>query len=95
MTAKMSIRELMRNGKMITEYDYIDIEDRKRKEYKGIFISRKYADEVKAFLERKIAEEKEKKIDTLMQFAGSMDGESQGMSSQEIRAFKREKYKDA
>ncbi|WP_292662810.1 hypothetical protein [Nitratifractor sp.] len=95
MTTTMSIRELMRNGNMVGEYDYIDIEDRKRKAYKGVFVSRKYADEVKAFLQRKIAEEKRKKIDSLMHFAGSMEGESGEMTAQEIRASKRKEYEDA
>ena len=39
MTTTMSIRELTRNGSMFAEYDYIDIEDRKSHEYKGVFVS--------------------------------------------------------
>ena len=53
MTTTMSIRELTRNGNMFKEYDYIDIEDKKSNEYKGVFISSKYADEVKKILEKK------------------------------------------
>jgi hypothetical protein len=88
----MSIRELTRNGNMFGEYDYIDIEDRKTKEYKGVFISQKYAEVVKAFLAKKMHEEKQQKIDTMMQFAGSMDGESKHMTSQEIQTSKRKAY---
>jgi hypothetical protein len=41
MTTTMSIRELTRNGSMFGEYDYIDIEDRKSHEYKGVFIRKR------------------------------------------------------
>ena len=73
MTTTMSIRELTRNGSMFSEYDYIDIEDRKSHEYKGVFISAQYADEVKVFLEKKLAKEKQKKLNAIMQFAGSVE----------------------
>jgi len=66
----MSIRELIRNGSMFGKYDYIDIEDRKSHEYKGVFISSKYADDVKKFLEKKMAKEKQEKLDRIMKFAG-------------------------
>jgi len=68
----MSIRELTRNGNMFGEYDYIDIEDKKSHEYKGVFISAQYADDVKKFLDKKLAKEKQAKIDRLMQFAGTV-----------------------
>ena len=73
MTTTMSIRELTRNGSMFSEYDYIDIEDRKSHEYKGVFISAQYADEVKVFLEKKLAKEKQKKLNVIMQFVGSVE----------------------
>ena len=66
----MSIRELTRNGSMFGEYDYIDIEDRKSHEYKGVFISAEYADDVKKFLEKKVAKIKQEKLDRIMKFAG-------------------------
>lgn len=88
MTTKMSIRELTRSGSKIADYDYIDIEDRKSHEYKGVLISAKYADDVKAFLEKKIAKEKQKKLDEIMQFAGILSGATENMSVQEIKAKK-------
>ena len=88
MTTKMSIRELTRSGSKIAEYDYIDIEDRKSHEYKGVLISAKYADDVKAFLEKKIAKEKQKRLDEIMQFAGILSGATENMSAQEIKAKK-------
>ncbi len=84
----MSIRELTRSGSKIADYDYIDIEDRKSHEYKGVLISAKYADDVKAFLEKKIAKEKQKKLDEIMQFAGILSGATENMSVQEIKAKK-------
>jgi len=50
--------------------DYIDVEDKKTHEYKGLFISPKYADEFKAFLEDKISKELEKKLNRIKRYAG-------------------------
>ncbi len=84
----MSIRELTRSGSKISDYDYIDIEDRKSHEYKGVLISAKYADEVKAFLKKKIAKEKQQRLEEIMQFAGILSGATDNMSAQEIKAKK-------
>jgi len=95
MTTKMSIRELTRSSSKIGEYDYIDIEDRKSHEYKGVLISAKYADDVKAFLKKKIAKEKQKRFDEIMQFAGSVELEDRfrGKTAKEIRGMiAEEKY---
>jgi len=91
MTTTMSIRDLTRNGNMFSEYDYINIEDKKSNEYKGVFISSKYADKVKAFLEKEIAKEKQKKLDEIMQFAGIMDGDTENLTIQELKSKKEEK----
>ncbi|MBU1669352.1 hypothetical protein KKC13_13180 [bacterium] len=91
MITTMSIRELTRSGSMFGQYDYIDIEDKKSHEYKGVFISSKYADMVKEFLEKEIAKQKQKKLDALMQFAGMMDGETNNLSIQELKSHKEDK----
>lgn len=90
MTTTMSIRELTRNGSMFGEYDYIDIEDRKSHEYKGVFISAQYADEVKKFLEKKFAKEKQEKLDRIMEFAGkgSIYKRFENLTASEIREKK-------
>ena len=88
MTTTMSIRELTRNGSMFGEYDYINIEDKKSNEYKGVFISSKYADMVKEFLEKEIIKQKKKKLNDIMQFAGMMDGETNNLSIQELKSQK-------
>ena len=86
MTTTMSIRELTRNGSMFGQYDYINIEDKKSNEYKGVFISSKYADMVKDFLKKEIEKQQKKELDEIMQFAGIMDGESKNLSMQELKA---------
>ena len=68
MTTKIGIRELARNSNMLDGYDYV--EDKKTHEYKGLFISLKYADEFKAFLEDKISKELEKKLNRIKRYAG-------------------------
>jgi len=87
MTTSMSIRELTRKGKELSEYDDIDIEDRKSHEYKGVFVSAKYAEEVKRFLEEKLAKERQEKLERIMKYAGkgSIDPRFEGMSGSEIR----------
>ena len=93
MHINMSIRDLSRSGKKLADYDYIDIEDKKSKEYKGVFISRKYAEEVKDFLNKKIACEKKKRLNNLLAFSGIADGETEDKIIQELKTAKAKKYK--
>jgi hypothetical protein len=91
----MSIREFARNGDLMGQYDYIDIEDRKSHEYIGVFVSAKHADQVKEFLDKQMEEEKQKRIDEIMQFAGTVEIEErfQNKTAREIREMiAREKY---
>ncbi len=92
MNTNMSIRDLTRNGKMLADYDYIDIEDKKSKEYKGVFISKKYAKEVKVFLNKKLAAEKKQRLANLLAFSGIADGDTDNMTIQELKAQKASKY---
>ena len=69
-TIKVGMRELARNSNILDGYDYVEVEDKKTHEYKGLFISPKYADEFKAFLEEKISAEHQLKLDRLMKYAG-------------------------
>lgn len=71
MTMTVGMRELARNSNILDGYDYVDVEDKKTKQYKGFFVSPKYADEFKAFLEEKISKEKLDRLDRLMKFAGT------------------------
>jgi hypothetical protein len=91
MTKKIGIREVTRNFSILDEYDYVDIEDKKTHEYKGMFISSKYAKEFKKFLDEK----KQDKLDRLRQFAGKgeVDKKFDGLSGAKIREkIAKEKY---
>ena len=91
----MSIRELTRNGSMFGKYDYIDIEDKKSHEYKGVFISVQYANDVKEFLKKKLLKEKQEKLDRVMKYVGkgSIDERFENLTSSQIRELKaKEQY---
>ena len=70
MTMVIGMRELARNSNILDGYDYVDVEDKKTHKYKGLFVSPKYADEFKRFLEDKISREQQEKLDRLMKYAG-------------------------
>ena len=80
----MSIRDLTRSGAMLNSFDYIDIEDKKSHDYKGVFIPSQYAEAVKSFLANKLAQEKSLKLAQLMQFSGMLTGETQQLSIKEL-----------
>ena len=71
MTMTVGMRELARNSNILDGYDYVDVEGKKTHEYKGLFISPKYAEEFKTYLEDKVTKKKQEKIDRLMKFAGT------------------------
>ncbi len=75
MKKTLSIRELTRSGKILLNYDYIDIEDKKSHRYKGVFVPKQYADEVKQFIEEKLLKEKNEKKKILMEYAGIAKGD--------------------
>ncbi len=87
MTTTVGMRELARNSNILDKYDYVDVEDKKTHEYKGLFISPKYAKEFKKLLEKKIFEERQKELEEIMQFAGSMELEDRykGLNSKELK----------
>ncbi len=70
MTMKVGMRELARNSNILDGYDYVEVEDKKTHEYKGLFISPKYADEFKSFLEDKISRDLQEQLDEIDRFAG-------------------------
>jgi hypothetical protein len=88
----IGIRELARNSNVMEHYDYVEIEDRKTHEKKGLLISPKYADEFKALLDKKLAKEKREKLDKIMQFSGIANGELTNITSKEIKKMKADKY---
>jgi len=86
MTITVGMRELARNSNILDGYDYVDVKDKKTQEYKGLFISPKYADEFKAFLEEKISKEQQAKWDRIKPFIGSMEFEDRyvGLEGKEL-----------
>ncbi len=71
MTIKtMGIRDLVRESKNITDYDMVNIEDKKTGEYKGVFVSYHYADDVK----KMILARRKKKVREFMKFSGMASG---------------------
>ena len=88
MTKSMSVRDLTRSGSELFDYDYIDIEDKKAHDYKGVFVPRQYAEDVKKFLDEKLEIERNNKLNTMMKFRGMLNAETQGKSIQELKAQK-------
>jgi hypothetical protein len=72
-TTTIGMRELARNSNILDGYDYVEVEDKKTHEYKGLFVSPKYAKEFKAFLDNKISKEYQEKLDRIMKYAGAGD----------------------
>ena len=86
----IGVRDISRNINILQNYDYINIEDKKTKEYKGLLISSKYADLIKEILKNKIAEERQKELYEIMKFSGIASGDTKNMTVQEIKAQKGE-----
>lgn len=87
-TTKISIRELSRKGKEISKYDFVDIEDKKSKQYRGVFISPQHAEDVKKFLEGKLKKEKNDRLKRVMKFSGMASGKFGDETIQSIKSKK-------
>jgi hypothetical protein len=85
MTTTLSIRELTRSGDLLAAYDYIDIEDRKSHQYKGVFVPERHAESVKDFLEHELLKDKQRKVEGLMKFSGMATGDIGDTSIQELK----------
>ncbi len=87
MTIKVGYRELARNSNILDGYDYVEVEDKKTHEYKGLFVAPKYADEIKSFLEDKISKEIQEQLDEMSRFVGSMEREDRykGLEGRALR----------
>ena len=87
-TTKISIRELSRKVKDLAKYDFVDIEDKKSNQYRGVFISPKHAKDVKRFLESKLKKEKNDRLKRVMKFLGMAKGEFGDSTIQSIKSKK-------
>lgn len=94
METSVGIRELLRNPDLLAQYDYLDIEDKRSHKYKGLFVAPKYAREMKEYLRRKIAGERQRDLKEIMDFAGIVDGDFQEMTTQAATGRKIERYED-
>lgn len=88
MTTTVGIREIARDINLLNNYDYVDIEDKKSHDYKGLFVSPKYADSVKRILEEMISKQKQAKLDEIFAFAGIADGDATYMTDDDIKNIK-------
>ena len=86
MTTKVSVRELVRNSNILKEYDFVEVEDKKSKKLRGIFVSPKLADEFKEFLEAKKQQKIQKKIDALNAIIPLPPGNLKDETIQSIKA---------
>jgi len=97
MTQRVGVRELTRNFNILQDYDYVEIEDKKSKKTKGLFVSAKYTKEVKEFLDAKLKAQKQKKIDELLELIGKGDIEDRfnNLNYKEIKKMMvKEKYEN-
>ena len=85
MHTTIGIRDLANNYTILDGYDYVDIEDKKTKEHKGVFISSKYANEFKEFLDNKKTQA-EQEWEKIEKFIGSMECEDRykGLDGKEL-----------
>ena len=87
MSIVVGVRDLVRNSNILDGHDYIEVKDKKTNKFKGLFVSAKYADEFKAFLEEKKAKKRKEKLNRIMKYAGSMEMEDRykGLNDKELR----------
>jgi len=71
MSITVGMRDLARNSNILDGHDYVEVEDKKTHEYKGLFISPKYAKEFKDFLEEKISRQQQEKLDRIDKYTGT------------------------
>jgi hypothetical protein len=94
MTTTIGIRELARGSSILKEYDYVNIEDKKTHQRKGLIVSNQYADEVEQYLKKIIAKKHQQDINDIMQFAGSIEirDEFKNATPREVNRAKHHKY---
>ncbi|KIM11823.1 MAG: hypothetical protein KU37_02915 [Sulfuricurvum sp. PC08-66] len=94
MTTRLGVRDIVRNFNILEKYEYVEIEDKKSHTLKGLFVSAHLLEDVKQFIDAKLAMEKKQKLDALMPFVGMVNGAFDELTAQEIKAAKKAKYRD-
>lgn len=95
MTARLGVREITRNFNILENYDYVEIEDKKTHNIKGLFVSSDLVEDVKKYIEEKLKISKQLEIDEMMQFVGKgrIDERFNDLTSKDIRQkIAEEKY---
>ncbi|MBE8189701.1 MAG: hypothetical protein HAW58_02270 [Candidatus Thioglobus sp.] len=95
MEITIGMRDLVRDSSIFNHYDYVNIEDKRSHKYKGLLVGATHAAAVKAFLDKNIAAERQKKLDAIMSIAGTLtiDPKFDNLSGREIRMkIAQEKY---
>ena len=92
MTKMVGIRELVRDTSILDRYDMIEIEDKKTKKPKGLYVSQKYAEDVKKMIEQKEQEEQKRRKERFMRYAGMLSGVTQEKDIGALKEEKEEKY---
>ena len=64
-TIRVGIRDLIRNSNILKDYDYVEIEDKKTKQFRGVYLSEKMAKEFKKYLEEKRQKKIQDKLDAI------------------------------
>jgi sporulation protein YlmC with PRC-barrel domain len=83
--AEMSIREALLAGEKLEEPDLIRLKDKKRKKYRGIFVPARHMKKIENIILQEEEEERQKKLDKLMEFAGMATGVFRNKSFQELK----------
>ena len=86
MTTTVEISDVVENINLLQKYDYIDIEDKKTHEYKGLFVSAKYAKECKDFLDSMQQSQKQATLEKFKPFLGKLKPEERfaGLEGKEL-----------
>jgi hypothetical protein len=95
MTTRVGIREISRRFSAYQDYDYVEIENKKTGKRNGLYVSEKYADALKDYIDKHEQQERQRKLDALTQFAGSLeiDPKYDGLSGAQLReVIAEEKY---
>jgi len=88
----MSIRAMTRNVCILTEDAYLDLEDKKTHDYKGVIESSRRAEEIKDFLAAKLSKKKNDELEEILQFARIANGDTGDKSIQELMQQNRITY---
>ena len=70
---RVGIRDLIRNSNILKDYDYVEIEDKKTKQFRGVFLSEKMAKEFKKYLEEKKQKKIQEKLDAIENIVQSVN----------------------